>query len=131
MKNCFIFIKRLLSVILDFLVILCIIFLLLNLFGVHPFIVQTGSMEPSMPQGSLCFIDTKYNFTYIKNGDVIVYEATDNIWVTHRVIEKDGLYALTKGDANPTDDGFKANVWNFKGKVLFSLPLLNYRACFF
>lgn len=85
-----------------------------SVFGRSLFRVVTGSMEPTVPIGSL-LLSRKTDIDEIEVGDIICYRSEDdatNGWViTHRVVRvftKDGETCLeTKGDANTSsDDGF-------------------------
>lgn len=78
-----------------------------DFFGFKPFIVLSGSMEPEIMAGDLVLTKT-IDPKEIKVGDVISFQAEDNIVVTHRVTEvktDGGLSFLTKGDANVGQDG--------------------------
>lgn len=88
--------------------------------------VLTGSMEPTIKQGSIILIKETDD---IENGDIITIktEDTESI-VTHRVVKINGegkdLYFTTRGDANNTDDSFKVKPSMVEGKVIFSIPYL-------
>jgi len=76
--------------------------------GTGFFIISTGSMEPSIPVGSVIFV-REVAADKIAVNDIITYlsENRQDI-VTHRVMaisEGDGRYVFTtRGDANNTDD---------------------------
>lgn len=76
--------------------------------GTGFFIISTGSMEPSIPVGSVIFV-REVAADKIAVNDIITYlsENMQDI-VTHRVMaisEGDGRYVFTtRGDANNTDD---------------------------
>lgn len=94
--------------------------------GVVPYVVLSGSMEPQIKTGSVCFVDTKAAFEGVKPSDVIAFETANGALVTHRVIKiKDGAME-TKGDANQVTDGFTTTKENFRGKSVFSIPLAGY-----
>ena len=104
-----------------------IIFLGLYIFGVKPYVVLSGSMEPKIQTGSLCFINTKVKFDSIKEDDVIAFKLEDGTMVTHRVIEiTDEGFLRTKGDANESRDEIKTTKDNYVGKNLFSIPKIGY-----
>lgn len=73
--------------------------------NIQSFIVLTGSMEPTLPVGSLIY--TQKAKTY-KIGDVIAFKNSSDVTVTHRIVDivnKNGSISYkTKGDANNTDD---------------------------
>lgn len=105
--------------------------LLLSICGVKPYIVLSGSMEPEIRTGSLCFINTKAKFETAVSGDVIAFETGGGMLVTHRAVSISEGRIETKGDANDVSDGFTTNVKNYRGKVLFSIPYLGYGNYFF
>lgn len=100
--------------------------LILNLFGIRSYIVLSGSMEPAIRTGSLCFVDTKAEFEEIGPGDVIAFETAGGALVTHRAINVSGGRVETKGDANEVSDGFAVTAENYEGETLFSVPCLGY-----
>jgi len=91
-----------------------------------PYIVLSGSMEPSIRTGSLCVVDTGVPFEQIKSGDVIAFETGTGQLVTHRVVSFVDGAIETKGDANTVTDGFTTTIDNYRGKTLFSIPGLGY-----
>ena len=91
-----------------------------------PYIVLSGSMEPSIRTGSLCVVDTGVPFEQIKSGDVIAFETGTGQLVTHRAVSFVDGAIETKGDANLVTDGFTTTVENYRGKTLFSIPVLGY-----
>ncbi len=95
-----------------------------------PFIVLSGSMKPTVSEGSIIFV--KRGFENVKPGDIITFKRPDKVTenVTHRVVNEEdiesGVGYRTKGDANDDPDLWvvrKEAIW---GKVLFSIPLLGY-----
>lgn len=93
--------------------------------GITPTIVSSGSMEPLIPTGSICFIDTKFPFEELKVGDVIVYKQPTQK-VIHRIVEKGVEEYKTKGDANKYIDGLSTTRENYYGKYIFSIPKAGY-----
>lgn len=63
-------------------------------------IVQTGSMEPAVPTGSLILIHRTEQYD---RGEIITY-IDRGIAVTHRVTQVEETMLTTKGDANNTQD---------------------------
>ena len=94
--------------------------------GVRPYITMSGSMEPAIKTGSLCFVNTKADFYDVEEGDVIAYESASGGMVTHRVIDKEDGLLETMGDANDVSDGFTTSYSNFRGKTIFSIPYAGY-----
>ena len=98
-------------------------------FGIRPYVVVTGSMEPTIHLGSICFVDMAYAYNDVKKGDIISYKNGD-VLVTHRVeqVTQNGL--ATRGDnAQKNDTGFVTE-YDFCGKVVFWIPFLGYAALF-
>lgn len=94
--------------------------------GVKPYITMSGSMEPHIKTGSICFVNTKYDYADVVVGDVIAYEQVNGGLVTHRVVNITEMGLETQGDANDVSDGVSTTVYNFRGKTLFSIPHLGY-----
>lgn len=95
-------------------------------FGIRPYITMSGSMEPAIHTGSVCFIDTDYRYDDVVVGDVIAYQTANGDRVTHRVIEVTSDGFVTQGDANDVSDGISTIRENFCGKNLFSIPYVGY-----
>ena len=102
------------------------IFLVLYLFGIVPYVILSGSMEPTIKTGSLCFINKKVDVQEIKKKDVIAFKLDDGTLVTHRVdkINKDGI--ITKGDNNKRVDDGVVTANNYVGKNIFWIPKVGY-----
>lgn len=123
-------IRKLVNVVVDLFTVLIMIYLIfLAICGVSkciPYIVLSGSMEPSIRTGSLCIVDTRVPFDQIKVGDVVAFVTGNGQMVTHRaVVIRDGMIE-TKGDANAVTDGFTTSEVNYHGKTLLSIPYLGY-----
>ena len=83
----------------------------------------TGSMAPTIPAYSLCLIDTHVDYDSLQVGDIVVYDRPyDHIQVVHRIIAvlPDGI--ITKGDANPVDDGILLTEADITGVYLCHIP---------
>lgn len=123
-------IKRVMNSISTFLTVLLImgilLMLIMQLMGIRPYIVMSGSMEPAIHTGSICFVDTKKEYNSIKSDDIIAFKAGRNTLVTHRVITVTDSGLVTKGDANDVSDGLSTTEDNFIGKTLFSVPYAGY-----
>lgn len=108
---------------------ICTVFvamIVLNFMGIHPFIVQSGSMEPTIQTGSVAFVDQRYDFEKLVEGDVIAFETRPGVLVTHRIINIENGLIETKGDNNEVSDGFSTSAENFKGLTRFSIPGLGF-----
>ena len=71
------------------------------LFGWGLATVETGSMEPNVPVGSLIVIHEKEDYEV---GDVVTYIDYRGWSITHRVTNIDGDNFTVKGDANKLSD---------------------------
>lgn len=75
--------------------------------GFRPVVITTGSMAPAIPAGSLVVVKDRPPMA-VAPGDVIVMDREDSLTITHRVVdvlsEAGGRAAVTRGDANDTDD---------------------------
>ena len=96
-------------------------FVLLMLLGIYPYAVRTGSMEPTIPAGSICFVNQRTAFADVQKDDIIVFRM-DEIIVTHRAVKihPDGI--TTRGDANTIEDAAKTTSANYIGKTIFWIP---------
>lgn len=78
-----------------------------SVFGVKPFMVLSGSMEPEIHKGDIIFTKVVDPET-LAIDDVIAFRDAANTVTTHRIIdivEDDGVeYFITKGDNNSTQD---------------------------
>lgn len=101
----------------------------LFVYGIRLYAVITGSMEPTVHIGSVCFVNMSYPYGDVENGDIISYQK-GNMTVTHRVVgvSKNGLEV--KGDASDKTDSTLVTWENYRGKVLFIIPYLGYAVLF-
>jgi signal peptidase I len=94
-------------------------------------IVRSGSMEPTIPTGSIVFY-TKKDAAKVKVGDVIVFgrPGVPNEKVTHRVVKigtgSTGRYFITKGDANGTPDDWQVPAVGTGWTAAFHVPSVGY-----
>lgn len=97
-----------------------------KLFGITPYIVESGSMEPVIHTGAVAFINTKD--TEIEVGNIVTYAVGNDTGklVTHRVVRQDGEQWITKGDANDTEDLTPVENSQVIGTYLFSIPQVGY-----
>ena len=98
-----------------------------NIFGFSLFRVVTGSMEPTIPVGSL-LISQQVDIETIKADDIVCFYSKDSAIfgkiVTHRVIRvmqdaAGGILLETKGDANAVADYQYVTAENLIGKVIY------------
>ncbi len=122
-------------------VIVSMVFLLISsrgqrvpfLNGVRLFNVMSGSMEDTLPVGSVIIV-TEQETGELAEGDIITFISNDPLFygeiVTHRIVEiadfQGSVMFITKGDANEDRDQAAAIPANVIGKVVFNIPLLGY-----
>ena len=119
-------IKAFINALMTLIIILGIIFVVLFIIGIRPFVVLSGSMEPTIHKGSISLINVNYQYSKIKNNDIIAYTATSGDKVTHRVINITEEGMETKGDKNDSSDGFSTTEENYIGKNIISIPGVGY-----
>lgn len=110
-------------------VLSALLFFILQIRGIQIYTVVSGSMEPEIHVGSVCFIDTEVPYEQIQEGDVIAYSKGE-LLVTHRVtgVSEQGLE--TKGDANAHSDGISTTKRNYRGRNIGAIPYLGYAMMF-
>lgn len=103
--------------------------------GYRFFVVESGSMEPSILTNSIILIRKESDY---RVGDVVTFNPNpgasfsfSTIMVTHRINEikndpQKGELLITKGDANQTPDSEPIKREQIAGKVLFNFPYLGY-----
>ena len=113
-------------------VLLAVALVGVRLVGLQPFVVLSGSMEPTYHVGSLIYVKD-VDYKTLKVGDPITYLVSDDTVVTHRIIEvlvdeedPDTIRYFTQGDANDVADGASVHYKNIIGKPVFSIPYLGY-----
>ncbi len=119
-------IKELINSLMTLVLIIGTIFIALYVFGIEPFVVISGSMEPTIQVGSLSFVNKHVKYESIKENDVIAFTLGTGDKVTHRVVKitEEGLE--TKGDANSVSDGISTTKMNYIGKNIFSIPKVGF-----
>lgn len=109
--------------------------------GIKSFVVMTGSMEPTVPTGSIIYSiqDASYGV-----GDIVAFKNGD-VTVTHRIVKVQDqagkavsslvaptssqpnlsrVFYQTKGDANKVADSKLVESSEVVGKVLFLIPFM-------
>jgi len=92
--------------------------------GVEAYHVETGSMEPAIPAGSLVYVDPVSPET-LEPGDVVAFYSKDTV-ITHRVVENHYFYSelITKGDANEKEDIKPVRYDEVIGRVTVHFPVI-------
>ncbi len=106
--------------------VLTVLLVLPGLFGIHPLIVQSGSMEPAYPRGSMLYVRGT-EASELTEGTAVTFHLEDEeTLVTHRIIridtEKEEIY--TKGDANVLEDVAATPFEKIVGIPFFCIPHL-------
>lgn len=112
------------------LALLTLLLVLPGLLGIHPLLVQSGSMEPEYPVGSVIYV-RETDSAALAEGDVVTFYLPDEeTLVTHRIVrvdrEKEEIY--TKGDANALEDGAATPFSLIVGTPVLCIPHLGYLA---
>lgn len=96
-----------------------------DVLGTRSMVVLSGSMEPSIPVGSIIFVAKDI---FYQTGEVVSFKNSQGITVTHRIIDKlaenGAVVFKTKGDANNTQDNELVTSGKIIGKKVFVLPYL-------
>ena len=92
--------------------------------GVEAYHVETGSMEPAIPVGSLVYVDPVSPET-LEPGDIVAFYSGETV-ITHRVVENHYFYneLITKGDANEKEDINPVRYDEVIGRVTVHFPVL-------
>ena len=113
-------------------VMLAIALVGVRVIGLKPYMVLSGSMEPTYRVGSLIYVK-ETDYRKLQKNDPITYMLNENTIVTHRIVEvvqdpdePETIRFRTKGDANNAADGSLVHYKNVIGKPVFSIPWLGY-----
>ncbi|WEL22895.1 signal peptidase I [Candidatus Nanohalovita haloferacivicina] len=114
-----------------------VIYLVPQQLGLDSYVVESSSMAPEMPKGSLVFESWENPKSY-EEGDVVIFRPNQsNIsedLVVHRIIDiREGNYTnsfQTKGDANPGPDPGWTSGEQIIGERKFWIPYIGYYIIF-
>lgn len=93
------------------------------------YVVETGSMSPTIKPNSLIYVKEYKNFEDYNVGDIVTFtDKIHNRSFTHRIVEIDTVNRsfVTKGDANTENDLQPTSVDYATGKVEAVIPYLGY-----
>ena len=132
--------KKALKVFSNALVILVVAFAFLlhgvQLLGLKPYSVLSGSMESVYPTGSLIYV-AKADPAELAVNDIITFKMPSGSIATHRIIElvpdesdPNIIRFRTKGDENNIADGTLVDFDSVIGKPVFCIPILGYLATY-
>ena len=95
------------------------------------FTVLSGSMEPSIPTGSMIF-DSQIDAADLTRGDVVTFHppGQPDKLVSHRIVRveetKQGSFLVTRGDANGVVDDWRIPAQGRGLRYEFHVPYLGY-----
>lgn len=119
-------IKKIINVLATLIIVIGGIFLGLYIFGIVPYVILSGSMEPTIETGSLCFVNKNISIKDIKQKDIIAFKLDDGTLVTHRVVKINDDGIRTKGDNNKKMDEVIITKDNYVGKNIFWISKIGY-----
>ena len=119
-------IKAVINALMTLILIVGILFIVLYVIGIEPFVVESGSMQPTIQTGSLSFINKHASYKNIKENDIIAFKSSTGSKITHRAVKVTDSGIETKGDSNINSDGITTTESNYIGKNIFSIPKLGY-----
>jgi len=99
-------------------------------FGLTPYVILSGSKEPSFPAGSIVYVK-KIEPEQVRVGDAITFVLNEELEIaTNRVVSIDegGQYFRTEGDVNDDENSAFVYFRNLLGTPQFSIPKLGYLA---
>ena len=124
------------SVLVGLAVVLVILLWGVRLVGLNPFFIQSSSMEPTYPTGSIVYVK-EADPSKLEVGDVITFNLGGDVRGTHRIIEvvpdeqnSDIVRFRTKGDANEEADSGLVEASNIVGQAVFCIPFLGFFAAY-
>lgn len=96
-----------------------------SVFGLKPFMVLSGSMEPGIKKGDL-IITKVVDPETLKIDDVIAFRDSQNTVTTHRIIDivtrNNSNYFITKGDNNASQDQNLVSLSDVEGVFALRIP---------
>lgn len=117
------------TVLVSLVVVLAMLLVGVQLFGVKVYTVLSGSMEPQYLTGSVIYV-VDVDPAELEVNDPITFHIGAKTTATHRIVEirqEDGQTRyITKGDNNDDRDQGFVVAEDIIGKPVFSIPLLGY-----
>ena len=92
-------------------------------FGYEIYTVVSGSMEPTIPVGSVIYVEPVEEPRDVQVGEIIAFNSNGTV-VAHRVVQNQYFYEefVTKGDANDQEDINPVSYRSLIGRVKQSVP---------
>lgn len=116
------------ALLIPLIVIIVSVYFTSGYFKYHAVAIATGSMESKINKGDVVIIE-KMNSGYnkLEKGQIIAFDYHGSL-IVHRIIKivnkNNEIYFYTKGDNNPTEDGYPVTVDMVVGKVNVTIPFL-------
>ena len=104
-----------------------------KILGLKAYTIETGSMAPTIPQGSMVYVRPCEDYSEYSVDDIATFtNLAGNESFTHRIVEIDesDMTFITKGDANADVDPSPTEIDYAVGKVEFAIPFLGYVSMF-
>ena len=102
-------------------------------FPIHPTVILSGSMMPSLKRGDIVLVKDA-NINEVHMNDIVEYVSRDGRIIVHRVVDEVNYGNLkvivTKGDANPDDDGYIYPI-QVRGFVIGIIPYIGLLSIYF
>ena len=121
-------------VLMTIVIAVCLCLVMPRFAGYESYVVVSGSMEPTIPVGSIVYSKPTDPETLLE-GEVIVFRsaARGTTPITHRVVSNDPFTGtvITKGDANLNEDANPVTYDNILGKVKTHIPRIGFTAAMF
>lgn len=89
-----------------------------SVFGVKTAVVLSGSMDPTFSAGDILIY---YEEDEYEVEDIVIFNS-GGAMVTHRIIDTEGDYFITKGDANDTQDKELLDPRQIEGEMILIIP---------
>lgn len=104
-----------------------------KMMGYKTYSIETGSMSPTIPRGSMVYVKPIEDYTEYSVDDIVTFSANDEQGsFTHRIVkinENERTFE-TKGDANSSVDLSPTSFEFAVGRVQFAIPYLGFVASF-
>jgi signal peptidase len=123
--------STLVSALCVFAVLIALAYAVLGQMGYRAEPVLSGSMQPTLPVGSLGVIK-QVPASEVQRGDVVTFNTPgdEGNLTTHRIVgvEREGPKVLyrTRGDANATDDPWRLTQRGTMGELVLDVPYAGY-----
>ncbi len=104
-----------------------------KIMGYQTYSIETGSMAPTIPEGSMVYVKRITDSSDYRVGDVVTFSSDDGQGsFTHRIVKinEEQRTFETQGDANESRDISPTPFEFAVGRVQFAIPYIGYVASF-